>query len=92
MIEAAVEAGSVAELDSKKMAVSLQIGRRNLKLVGGDGVPTGSGLHYYSQLGVAPPAIFPYEQALVNGKWIVGFDGKEHLVQRMTSDGGILSL
>ena len=31
--------------------------------------------------------MYPYEQGLVNGKWIVGFDGKKHLVQRMTSGG-----
>ena len=31
--------------------------------------------------------MYPYEQGLINGKWLVGFDGKKHLVQRMTSDG-----
>ena len=31
--------------------------------------------------------MYPYEQGLVNGKWIVGFDGKKPLVQRMMSDG-----
>ena len=87
MIDAAIEGGSVAELNHKNMTVALRVGRRNIKLVGGDGVPTREGTHYYSQLGVPPPAVYPYEQGLVNGKWIVGFDGKKHLVQRMTSDG-----
>ena len=87
MIDAAIEGGGVAELNHKNMTVALQIGRRNLKLVGGDGVPTREGTHYYSHLGIPPLAVYPYEQGLVNGKWIVGFDGKKHLVQRMTSDG-----
>ena len=87
MITAAIEAGSVAELHHKNITVALRVGRRNIKLVGGDGVATSEGKHYYSQLGIPPPAVYPYEQGLVNGKWIVGFDGKKHLVQRMTSDG-----
>ena len=86
MITAAIEAGGVAELNHKKMTVALRVGRRNVKLVGGDGVPIREVTHYYSQLGV-PPAVYPCEQGLVNGKWIVGFDGKKHLVQRQTSDG-----
>ena len=87
MIDAAIEGGSTAELNHKNMTVELRIGRRNVKLVGGDGVPTREGTHYYSQLGVPPPAVYPYEQGLVNGMWIVGFDRKKHLVQRITSDG-----
>ena len=77
MIDAAIEGGGVAELNHKNMSVALRIGRRNIKLVGGDGVPTREGTHYYGQLGVPPPAVYPYEQGLVNGKWIVGFDGKK---------------
>ena len=87
MIDAAIEAGGVAELHHKHMTVAIRVGRRNIKLVGGDGVATSGGTHYYSRLGIPPPAVYPYEQGLVNGKWIVGFDGKKHLVQRMTSDG-----
>ena len=87
MIDAAIQGGSVAELNHKNMSVALRIGRRNVKLVGGDGVATREGTHYYGQLGIPPPAVYPYEQGLVNGKWIVGFDGKKHLVQRQTSDG-----
>ena len=87
MIDAAMEGGSTAELNHKNMSVALRIGRRNIKLVGGDGVATSEGKHYYSQLGISPPAVYPYEQGLVNGKWILGFDGKKHLVQRQTSDG-----
>ena len=87
MIDAAIQGGSVAEFNHKNMTVALRIGRRNVKLVGGDGVPTREGTRYYSQLGVPPPAVYPYEQGLINGKWIQGFDGKRHLVQRMTSDG-----
>ena len=87
MIDAAIEGGGVAELNHKNMTMALRVGRRNVKLVGGDGVPTREGTHYYGTLGVTPPSVYPYEQGLVNGKWIVGFDGKKHLVQRMTSDG-----
>ena len=87
MIDAAIEGGVVAELHHKTMSVELRVGRRNIKLVAGGGVATCEGKHYYSQLGISPPAVYPYEQGLVNGKWIVGFDGKKHLVQRTTSDG-----
>ena len=87
MIDAAIQGGSTAELNHKNMTVALRIGRRNIKLVSGDGVSTREGKHYFNQLGVPPPAVYPYEQGLSNGKWIVGFDGKKHLVQRMTSDG-----
>ena len=31
--------------------------------------------------------MYPYEQGLTNGKWLIGFDRKKHLVQRTTSDG-----
>ena len=55
MINAAIQGGSVAELNHKNMTVALRIGRRNVKLVGGDGVPTREGTHYYNQLGVPPP-------------------------------------
>ena len=72
MINAAIEAGAVAELHHKNMTVALRVGRCNVELVGGDGVATREGKHYYSQLGVPPPAVYPYEQVLVNGKWIVG--------------------
>ena len=76
MITTAIEAGGVAELNHKNMTVALRVGRRNVKLVGGDGVPTREGTHYYSQLGIPPPAVYPCEQGLVNGKWVVGLDRK----------------
>ena len=81
MINAAIEAGAVAELHHKNMTVALRVGRRNIKFVGGDGAPTREGTHYYSQLGVPPPTMYPYEQCLVNGRWARGFDNKKHLVQ-----------
>ena len=65
MIDAAIEAGTVAELHHKNMSVALRVGRRNVKLVGGDGLPTREGLHYYSKLEVPPPAIYPNEKAFV---------------------------
>lgn len=50
-------------------------------------MPTREGAHYYSKLGIEVPAIFPYEQGLVNSRWVVGFDGKKKMVRRMGADG-----
>ena len=60
MINAAIEAGGNTEVHHKNMTVTLRVGRRNIKLVGGDGVATSEGKHYYSQLGIPPPAVYPY--------------------------------
>ena len=45
MIDAAIQGGSVAELNHKNMSVALRIGRRNIKLVSGDGASTSEGKH-----------------------------------------------
>ena len=86
-IDAAVDTGIAAQLQ-KSMNVTLKLASgRSVRLVSADGVPTREGAHYYSKLGIDPPAIFPYEQGLLNGKWVVGFDGKKKMVQRMGADG-----
>ena len=86
-IDAAVNAGITGQLQ-KNMNVTLKLASgRSVRLVSADGVPTREGIHYYSKLGIDPPAIFPYEQGLLNGKWVVGFDGRKKLVRRMGADG-----
>ena len=82
-IDAAVDTGITAQLQ-KSMNVTLRLASgRSVRLVSADGVPTREGAHYYSKLAIDPPAIFPYEQGLHHGKWVVGFDGKKKMVRRM---------
>ena len=86
-IDAAVNAGITGQLQ-KSMNVTLKLASgSSVRLVSSDGVPTREGNYYYSKLGVDPPAIFPYEQGLVNSKYVVGFDGKKKMVRRMGADG-----
>ena len=86
-IDAAVDTGIAAQLQ-KSMNVTLKLASgRSVRLVNADGVPTREGTHYYSKLAIDPPAIFPYEQGLHHGKWVVGFDGKKKMVRRMGADG-----
>ena len=86
-IDAAVNAGITGQLQ-KSMNITLKLASgRSVRLVSSDGTVSSEGRHYYSKLGIDPPAIFPYEQGLLNGKWVVGFDGKKKLVRRMGADG-----
>ena len=76
-IDAAITAGRVAQLQ-KSMNVTLKLtSGGSMRLVSADGTVSPEGRHYYSKLGVEPPSIFPYEQGLVNGKWIKPFVGKK---------------
>ena len=54
----------------------------SIKLVSADGAVAPEGLHYYNNVGVAPPSVFAYEQPLDKGKWVKGFDGKKKLVRK----------
>ena len=86
-INAAINAGNVAQLQ-KSMNVTLRLPTNSsVKLVSADGTVSAEGRHYYNTIGINPPTIFAYEQPLTNGKWVTGFDGKKKMVQRMTSDG-----
>ena len=86
-IDAAVNTGITGQLQ-KSMNVTLKLASgSSVRLVSSDGVPTREGTYYYSKLGIEVPAIFPYEQGLLNGKWVVGFDGRKKLVRRMGADG-----
>ena len=71
----------------RSMAVTLSVPPgRNITLVKADGAPTREGTYYYGRLGIAPPSIYPYEQPLINSKWVQGFDNKKHLVRRWASN------
>ena len=86
-IEDAVAAGSVAVLKGN-MSVTLRLtSNRSVRLVSADGVATPAGEHYYELRGERPPEICPYEQGLVNGKFLKGFDNHWHQMRRMLPDG-----
>ena len=86
-IDAAIDAGIEARLQ-RNMSVTLKLlTNGSVKLVSADGTVTPEGTHYYSQLEVAPPTGFPYEQPLIGNKWVKAWDGTKRLVRRMTADG-----
>ena len=82
-IDAAMTAGARARIDKKMKTSMLLATGRKVPLVSGSGEVTPEGEHYYGRLGLSPPTAYPYEQALLNGKWLIGCDGKKHLMQRM---------
>ena len=85
-IHEAIALGSRATVNTKLMTVNLRLtDKRTVKLVGADGVVTDEGREYYDVRGEAYPSIYPYEQPLINGKWVKGFDGKLHMVRRFLS-------
>ena len=87
-IDAAIAAGNVAQLQNRKMTVTLRLHTNSsVKLVDADGTVFPAGRHYYNKLEIAAPTIFAYEQPLIGGKWVWGFDGTRKLVQKMTADG-----
>ena len=87
-IDAAIAAGNVEQLQNKNMSVTLRLPTNSsVKLVNADGTDSDARRHYYQHLGIAAPTIFAYEQPLINGNWVRGFDGRKRLVQRMSADG-----
>ena len=93
-IHEAIALGSRATANTRLMTVNLRLtDNRKTTLVGADGVVTEEGKEYYAVLGVAHPTIFPYEQPLHNGKWVLGFDlapgvpGKWHQMRRPGAPG-----
>ena len=54
----------------------------NVRLVSAAGDVTPEGQHYYGLRGERVPSVYACEQALINGMWVVGFDGKKHMVRR----------
>ena len=88
-VDAAVDSGLLARLQ-KNMNVTLKtLTGGSIKLVSADGTVTPEGLHYYNNVGVAPPSVFAYEQPLESGKWVRGVDGNKKLVRQwgLTSTG-----
>ena len=68
--------GTVRKLDARKMQVHLQLGaRKRVLLVESDGAVTQEGRQVYRAMGVPPPTIYPYDQPLINGKWVTIFPG-----------------
>ena len=75
-LTAALEAGTVPKLDARKMEVRLSLGpRKPVVLVKADGTVTKEGKHVYEKMSVPAPSIYPYEQGLMNGKWVKNFPG-----------------
>ena len=85
----ALRAGKAPKLDSRKMEVRLPLGpRKNVVLVKADGTVTDEGKHVYREMGVPAPSIYPYEQGLINGKWVKNFAGAASTKTLVVGRGG----
>ena len=85
----ALRAGKAPKLDSRKMEVRLPLGpRKNVVLVKADGTVTDEGKHVYREMGVPAPSIYPYEQGLINGKWVNNFAGAASTKTLVVGRGG----
>ena len=72
----ALNAGKAPKLDPRKMEVKMNLGpKKSVILVKADGTVTEQGNYVYRQMGVSAPSIYPYEQGLINGKWVRNFPG-----------------
>ena len=88
-LDAALEAGTVPKLDARKMEVRLSLGpRKPVVLVKADGTVTNEGKFVYEKLGVPAPSIYPYEQGLMNGKWVKNFPGAASAKTLVVGRGG----
>ena len=88
-LDAALEAGTVPKLDGRKMEVRLALGpRKRVLLVKADGTVTMEGKHVYEKMGVPTPSIYPYEQGLMNGKWVKNFTGAASAKTLVVGRGG----
>ena len=88
-LTAALEAGTIPKLDARKMEVRLSMGpRRPVVLVKADGTVTKEGEHVYEKMGVPAPSIYPYEQGLMNGKWVKNFPGAASAKTLVVGRGG----
>ena len=90
--EAAIRAAHGAGVPVKRtrtQAYTLKVGaNKTLTLLAADGVATATGRFYYSTLLQLPlPAAYAYEQPLLQGKWVKGFDGNDILMRRRDSEG-----
>ena len=88
-LDAALQAGTAPKLDARKMEVRLSLGpRKPVVLVKADGTVTRKGKHVYRALGVPAPSIYPYEQGLMNGKWVKNFPGAASAKTLVVGRGG----
>jgi hypothetical protein len=88
-LNAALETGKAPKLDARKMEVRLALGpRKPIALVKGDGSVTKEGKYVYEKMGVPPPSIYPYEQGLINGKWVKNFAGAASAKTLVVGRGG----
>ena len=85
----ALNAGKIPKLDPRKMEVKINLGpKKPIVLVKGDGTVTKEGKYVYQQMGVAAPTIYPYEQGLINGKWVKNFPGAASAKTFVVGRGG----
>ena len=88
-MDAALQAGTTPKLDARKMEVRLSLGpRKPVVLVKADGTVTNEGKFVYEKLGVPAPSIYPYEQGLLNGKWVKNFPGAASAKTLVVGRGG----
>ena len=88
-LDAALQAGTAPKLDARKMEVRLSLGpRKPVVLVEGDGTVTREGRIVYETMGVPAPSIYPYEQGLINGKWVKNFPGAASAKTLVVGRGG----
>ena len=76
-VEAAIDAGGVAESFRSNQGRFLHSGNRRIRLQNGDGTLTPAGYHYHQHLGEEQPLLYSYEQPLEQNKWVRGYNGKQ---------------
>ena len=74
---------------SKTQGYTIQIANnKTMTLLNSDGSATASGRYYYETILDLPlPTTFAYEQELIDGKWVEGFNGEKILIRRRDSEG-----
>ena len=88
-LDAALQAGTAPKLDARKMEVRLSLGpRKPVVLVKADGTVTKEGKFVYEKLEVPAPSIYPYEQGMINGKWVKNFPGAASAKTLVVGRGG----
>ena len=87
-VEAAIDAGGVAESFRSNQGRFLQIGNRRIRLQNGDGTLTPAGHRYHEHLGEEPPLLYSYEQPLEQNKWVRGSTEEEYKFERRSMELG----
>ena len=84
-IDEAVALGIGARLARNKVTTLRLVSGRSVRLVPPDGVVTPEGKHYYALRGEWPPSTYAYEQPLIDGKWVLDYNGKKTLVRKFVN-------